>query len=82
MTNLPDGWTEQNKALVRTRKFKTFADAMAFANQLAIYAEAVDHHPDIHISYRTVTIAWTTHDAGGVTEKDVAGAEFTNTLLT
>lgn len=81
LANIPDGWTQKDNALVRTHKFPSFVDAMAFAMKLAFHAEREDHHPDLHISYRTVTIEWTTHDQGGVTEKDIAGATFTNTLL-
>jgi 4a-hydroxytetrahydrobiopterin dehydratase len=81
MTRVPKGWARKHDALVRTHKFASFVDAMAFVQTLAFYAERVDHHPDLEISYRTVTIRWTTHDAGGVTAKDVAGAKFTSTLL-
>jgi len=81
MTRVPKGWKKRNNALVRIHKFPTFVDAMSFVMQLAFYAESVGHHPDLHISYRTVTIEWTTHDKGGVTAKDVAGAKFTNTLI-
>lgn len=80
-TRTPKGWKKRNNALVRIHKFPTFVDALSFVTKLAFYAESVDHHPDLHISYRTVTIEWTTHDAGGVTKKDVAGAKFTNTLI-
>jgi 4a-hydroxytetrahydrobiopterin dehydratase len=79
---VPPGWAKQRNALVRIHKFDSFVDAMSFVMQLAFYAESVDHHPDLKISYRTVTIEWTSHDAGGVTKKDVAGAKFTNTLIT
>lgn len=81
MTRIPQGWKKRNDALVRIHKFPTFVDAMSFVMQLAFYAESVDHHPDLHVSYRTVSVEWTTHDKGGVTEKDVAGAKFTNTLI-
>lgn len=81
MTRIPKGFKHQDAALVRVHKFPTFVDAIAFVAKLAFYAESVDHHPDLYISYRTVTIAWTTHDKGGVTAKDIAGAKFTNTLL-
>jgi 4a-hydroxytetrahydrobiopterin dehydratase len=78
---VPRGFRRSKGALVRVHKFPTFVDAIAFVTQLAFYAERMDHHPDLQISYRTVTISWTTHDAGGVTDKDIAGAAFTNTLL-
>lgn len=78
---VPEGWAKQRNALVRIHKFESFADAIAFVVRLGFYADSVDHHPDLKISYRTVTIEWTTHSAGGVTAKDVAGAKFTSTLI-
>lgn len=81
MTRTPKGWQKRNDALVRIHKFPSFVDALSFITKLGFYAESVDHHPDLHISYRTVTIEWTTHSKGGVTGKDVAGATFTNTLI-
>ena len=88
-TRIPKGWEKQLNALVRTHKFPSFVEAISFVTQLAFYAESMDHHPDLRISYRTVTIEWTTHAgagvaknaAGGVTAKDIAGAKFTNTLI-
>ena len=78
---IPKAWKKQNDGLVRAHKFPTFVDALSFVTKLGFYAESVGHHPDLYISYRTVTIMWTTHDAGGVTAKDIAGAKFTNTLI-
>jgi 4a-hydroxytetrahydrobiopterin dehydratase len=68
-------WSRSDKALSRTFTFATFPDAIAFATRLGFYAESVDHHPDILISYKKVTVTWSTHSAGGVTDKDFAGAE-------
>jgi 4a-hydroxytetrahydrobiopterin dehydratase len=68
------GWTLQGKALVRTYRLPSFPDAIAFVTRLAFDAEAHDHHPDLLVSYRNVTVTWSTHSAGGVTEKDVEGA--------
>ena len=48
--------------------------AIAFVTRLAFEAEAHDHHPDMLVSFRNVTVTWSTHSAGGVTEKDVSGA--------
>jgi 4a-hydroxytetrahydrobiopterin dehydratase len=81
MTGDPRGWKRKKQALVRTHKFPSFVDAIGFVQKLAFYAEREDHHPDLAISYRTVTITWTTHDEGGVTAKDIAAARFTNTLI-
>ena len=68
-------WSRTDKALTRTFAFPSFSESIAFVNRLALYAESVDHHPDVLISYKKVTVTWTTHDAGGVTEKDEAGAK-------
>ena len=57
-------------ALQRTYRFENFVDAMAFVNRVAELAEELQHHPDIMIRYNKVTLTLSTHDAGGVTEKD------------
>lgn len=67
------GWTTDGQALVRQYTFASFPDAIAFATRLAFDAEAADHHPDLLISHRKVTVTWSTHSEGGVTEKDLAG---------
>ena len=69
------GWTPRGDGLVRTYTFASFADAIAFLTRLAFDAEAADHHPDLSISYRRVTVTWSTHSEGGITEKDFAGAQ-------
>ena len=80
-SNSKSGWTRNDSALVRTVTFPSFVDAIAFVTRLAFYAESVDHHPDLAVSYRKVTVTWTTHDKGGVTSKDLAAAKFTDTLV-
>jgi 4a-hydroxytetrahydrobiopterin dehydratase len=62
-------------AIQRDYKFANFVKAMEFVNQVAEKAEAAGHHPDIAISYNRVTLTITTHDAGGVTVKDIELAE-------
>lgn len=69
------GWKASSKAIKRQYTFPTFPDAIAFATRLAFDAEAADHHPDLLISYRKVTVTWSTHSEGGVTRKDIAGAK-------
>lgn len=66
----PTGWEEVDGALERTFELDTFMDALDFVNRLGALAEAEDHHPDITISYRKVTVRWWTHTAGGVTDRD------------
>ncbi|MDJ1185115.1 4a-hydroxytetrahydrobiopterin dehydratase [Roseofilum casamattae] len=69
------GWEVWEDTLRSERKFKDFVEAIAFVNRLVEPAEAADHHPDLAISYNRVTISLTTHDAGGLTEKDFALAQ-------
>lgn len=66
------GWKLDSDELVKVYKFKTYIEGVAFANAVAWLAEAANHHPEIDIEYRKVTIDLTTHSAGGVTEKDFA----------
>jgi 4a-hydroxytetrahydrobiopterin dehydratase len=63
-------WPEVDDALERTFEFDSFAEAIAFVNRVAELAEAENHHPDIAVSYKRVTLRWTTHSAGGVTDRD------------
>ena len=75
-----DEWQEQGNALVREFEFESFPRAIAFVDRLAEAAESEDHHPDIDIRYRKVTVRWTTHSEGGITERDRAMAERTTAL--
>jgi 4a-hydroxytetrahydrobiopterin dehydratase len=74
------GWTYEQNALVRQLTCASFPDAIAFVTRMAFEAEAADHHPDLHISFKRVTVSWSTHSDGGVTEKDFAGARTTNEI--
>jgi 4a-hydroxytetrahydrobiopterin dehydratase len=74
-------WVERDGALERTLEFDGFRDAIAFVERLADLAESENHHPDIAISYRRVTIRWTTHSAGGITDRDRELAARTDELL-
>lgn len=65
------GWELKDKAIRKEFMFPTFSDAMVFVNEVAQYAEDINHHPDIEIHYNRVILASTTHDMEGVTEKDV-----------
>ena len=73
LASLP-GWTREGNAIRKTFAFAGFPEAVAFVARLVPGAEAADHHPDLTINYRRVTVAYTTHSAGGLTAKDVAGA--------
>ena len=63
-------WKKTGDELVRTYSFKTFPDAVGFVVRVAHVAEANNHHPDIDIRYRRVVVRWSTHSAGGVTDRD------------
>ena len=64
------GWSQDGNQIKTVKTFSGFPDAIAFVNKLVDPAEAAGHHPDIEISYNKVTIRLTTHDAGGLTQKD------------
>jgi 4a-hydroxytetrahydrobiopterin dehydratase len=68
-------WTRKGAAISRTYQFKDFPAAIQFVNAVAELAEQAWHHPDIDIRWNKVTLALTTHDAGGLTEKDFALAQ-------
>ncbi len=73
LSDLP-GWKREENAIVKTLRFPSFREAIAFVDRLAAYAEEKDHHPDILIRYRRVTLTYSTHREGGLTEKDLDGA--------
>jgi 4a-hydroxytetrahydrobiopterin dehydratase len=68
------GWTLEGDAISKKYTFTDFLEAIAFVNRLALEAQAADHHPDILINYKRVTLTYSTHSEGGLTEKDFAGA--------
>ena len=74
-------WIDSDNALERTIELPSFPEAIAFVNRVADLAEAANHHPDIAVSYRKVTLRWTTHSAGGITAKDYELAERTDDLV-
>jgi 4a-hydroxytetrahydrobiopterin dehydratase len=63
-------WSQPGEEIQRTYRFADFVKAMAFVEAVAAHAERVQHHPDILIRYSRVTLSLSTHDAGGITEKD------------
>lgn len=64
-------WMREGDALVRTYRFHDFAAPLAFAVRIGMVAEKRDHHPDLHIGWGRAKVAWTTHDAGGITQLDL-----------
>jgi len=73
-SDLP-GWTGGDNSIKKSFKFEDFAEAFGFMTQIAIVADRMDHHPEWFNVYNRVDITLTTHDAGGVTEKDVTLAK-------
>lgn len=67
-------------ALARTFAFDSYAAGIAFVVKVGFAAEARDHHPDLHVGWRRVRVAWSTHDAGGITAVDTEMAEQTDAL--
>jgi 4a-hydroxytetrahydrobiopterin dehydratase len=74
------GWTLEGAAIRRQYTLPSFPDAIAFVTRLAFDAEAADHHPDILINYKRVTLTYSTHSEGGLTQKDVDGARKADAL--
>jgi 4a-hydroxytetrahydrobiopterin dehydratase len=69
LASVPD-WKKKAVTIARTYQFKDFPAAIKFVNAVAKLAERAWHHPDIDIRWNKVTLTLTTHDAGGLTEKD------------
>ena len=68
------GWTLDGDTIRKQYTFSDFPEAIAFVNRLVPGAEAADHHPDIAINYKRVTLTYSTHSDGGLTVKDFDGA--------
>ncbi|HEV8317494.1 MAG TPA: 4a-hydroxytetrahydrobiopterin dehydratase [Vicinamibacterales bacterium] len=69
-----EGWTREGNAIRKQYTFAGFPEAVGFVNRLVPEAERADHHPDITINYRRVTLSYSTHSEGGLTLKDIDGA--------
>lgn len=66
-----NGWDLEESAIKKTFEFKNFLESIEFVNKVSTIAEELNHHPDILINYNRVTITLSTHDEGGVTDKDI-----------
>jgi 4a-hydroxytetrahydrobiopterin dehydratase len=69
------GWKRDAHFIRKQYAFPSFPDALAFLVRLGFDCEAQDHHPDISVDYKRVTLGYWTHSEGGITEKDFTGAE-------
>jgi 4a-hydroxytetrahydrobiopterin dehydratase len=81
--DIPPDWTrsEDGTALLRSYRFSDFAQAFAFLTRVAAHAEAVDHHPEFTSVWNRVDFRLTSHDQGGVTERDVQLAKTIDALV-
>lgn len=79
LASLPH-WEKHGIVIERKYEFKDFVEAMKFVNQVADAAEAAGHHPDIRIVYNKVTLQLTSHDSGGITQRDIKMAGTINTI--
>ncbi|GGC25407.1 putative pterin-4-alpha-carbinolamine dehydratase [Novosphingobium marinum] len=77
------GWTlrDDGLAITRSLKFSDFNEAFGFMTRVALHAEKADHHPEWFNVYNKVEITLTTHDAGGLSMRDVAMAEFIDSVV-
>ena len=80
--DIPDGWTlgEDGKALEKSFRFKDFSEAFGFLTRVAMHSEKVNHHPEFTSVWNRVDFRLTTHDSGGVTERDMKLARAINEL--
>ena len=74
------GWALEGDTIRRQFTFAGFPEGLAFLVRLGFAAEAADHHPDLLVNYKRVTVAYSTHSEGGLTDKDFAGAREATTL--
>jgi len=77
---LPEGWHREDDEIVRIFEFDSYLDGVGFAAGVGGIAEDAWHHPEIIITWCEVEIRFTTHEAGGITEKDLALAEQLNEI--
>jgi 4a-hydroxytetrahydrobiopterin dehydratase len=76
---LPDGWSGSDSGITRSFSFSSYEAGVAFAVQVALLAQRADHHPDaLSIGWKTVTVTYVTHSAGGVTDLDLNAAQSVN----
>ncbi|MCY3831537.1 MAG: 4a-hydroxytetrahydrobiopterin dehydratase [Chloroflexi bacterium] len=75
------GWEREGDSLVKDFSFDSYLAGLAFASSVGVIAEGLDHHPDMRIGWRRVSVSFTTHDAGNkLTAKDFAAAEAIDAL--
>ena len=80
MQTLAD-WSQTDDGIEKMYKFDDYHATIGFVNALAWIANREDHHPDLRVSYNRCVVAWSTHDAGGVTQNDIICAAKTDRLF-
>jgi 4a-hydroxytetrahydrobiopterin dehydratase len=80
LSDLPN-WKQEEKALVRVQTFPSFKDALDFVYQVGLAAEAEDHHPDITMNFKRVTVKYWTHTARGISGMDFKMAAIVERLV-
>jgi len=75
------GWERAGNEIVKTYSFKNYYETLAFVNATAWISHREDHHPDLEVGYNKCKVRYSTHSAGGVTEKDVECAGKIERLL-
>ncbi len=75
------GWALQGDAIAKALTFADYHETLGFVNALAFVANRENHHPDLAVSYNRCLVAWSTHDAGGVTRNDLICAAKVERLL-
>jgi 4a-hydroxytetrahydrobiopterin dehydratase len=78
--SVPSGWAEARDALEREFSFESYRAGVEFVNRVAELADAENHHPDLDLRYKKVVVRWSTHSAGGVTDRDRELASRTDAL--
>lgn len=75
------GWSYSNNMIHKDISFDSYMDGIDFINRLALKAEEENHHPDLTVGWCKVGVTFTTHDSGGVTEKDIKMAKAVDSLI-
>ena len=69
-----NGWSRDGDEITKSFSFKNFHETMSFVNAVAYIANQLDHHPDMEVGYNKLTIRFSTHSVGGLSENDFAAA--------
>ena len=81
LRTLGNGWTLDAASIKKQFTFRDFPEAVRFVDRIVPVAEAADHHPDVLINYKRVTLTYSTHSEGGLTDKDFTGAAAVDRLV-